>query len=471
MQSSSVTLTCGSHVLFYTPAYVIRGMVNSMSITLLNDAGTALDITDVSTWALGITEDFFGETGVLAGSSTITAAENVLAVTMNGHTEELASLMNGKKSIQAYATLRGRDASDVINRLYVFPVVILNIGFTNDTILTTAAQELTYTKAQIDYLLSQLPGGTGAEKIENKTQAIDTEEPSADKYPSEAAAVTYVAGQVSPLNAAISGKVDKEAGKVLSDNNFTTAEKNKLESALTAVPDASTTVKGAIQIATGEEVTTGEDTVKAVVPATLKTELDKKVDKETGKVLSDNNFTTAEKNKLESALTSVPDASESVKGILMLASAAEAAAGLDTGKAIVSATLKTELDKKESTANKAVDFSTVNNVKFPTVQAVKNFAQNETLTELTGTDVTVAPWTQSKWSASGVCSLTASGWAASGHQVAYVLITLADEATLSVSGASVADDDALSAAGTYACYLINENGTVRFKVAGFTEAV
>lgn len=459
MQSSSVTLTCGSHVLFYTPAYVVRGMINSMNITLLDDAGAALDITDVSTWDLGITEDFFGATGVLAGSSTITAVESVLAVTLNGHTDELTALMDGKNSIQAYATLRGRDAESVIKRLYVFPVVILNIGFTNDTILTTAAQELIYTKAQIDYLLSQIPGAVNAEVTTNKTQEIDTETPSADKYPSEAALVAYG-----------SGKVDKVDGKVLSDNNFTTAEKNKLESALTSVPDASTTVKGIVQIATGEEVTAGEDTGKAVVPATLKTELDKKVTAVDGKVLSDNNFTTAEKNKLESAITSVPDASESVKGILMLASAAEAAAGLDTSKAIVSATLKTELDKKESTANKATDFSTVNNVKFPTTQAVKDFAQNETLTELTGADVTVAPWTQSKWSASGTCSLTATGWAASGHQVAYVLITLAAGATFSISDASVADDDALSAAGTYACYLINENGTVRFKVAGFTEA-
>ena len=94
----------------------------------------------------------------------------------------------------------------------------------------------------------------------------------------------------------------------------------------------------------------------------------------------------------------------------------------------------------------------------------------ETLATLSGTDVSVSPWTQSKWSASGICTLTASGWAGSGHQVAYVLITLAAEATLSVSGATVADDDALSAAGTYACYLVNENGTVRFKVANFTEA-
>ena len=128
------------------------------------------------------------------------------------------------------------------------------------------------------------------------------------------------------------------------------------------------------------------------------------------------------------------------------------------------------LAAKEDAANKATNFDTVNDTKYPSVKAVKDFAQNETLTELTGADVTVAPWTQSKWSASGTCTLTASGWAASGHQVAYVLITLAAEATLSVSGATVADDDALSAAGTYACYLINENGTVRFKVANFTEA-
>ena len=313
MQSSLVTLTCGSHVLFYTPAYVIRGMVNFMDIILLDDAGAALDITDVSTWDLGITEDFFGETGVLAGSSTITAAENVLSVTMNGHTEELASLMDGKKSIQAYATLRGRDAGDVINRLYVFPVVILNIGFTNDTILTTAAQELTYTKAQIDYLLSQL----GAEKIENKTQEIDTEEPSAVKYPSESALVAYG-----------SGKVDKVEGKGLSTNDYTNDDK---------------TAVGKIEL--------------------------------------------------------------------------------------------------------------------------------ETLAELTGAHVTIAPWTQSKWSASGVCSLTASGWAESGTQTSEILITLAAGATPSIIDAEVSDDDVLDAAGIYDCFIRNEDGTVRFKIAGFTEAV
>jgi len=166
----------------------------------------------------------------------------------------------------------------------------------------------------------------------------------------------------------------------------------------------------------------------------------------------------------------IPAATTVARGTIQLAAGDEVTAGTDTAKAVVPSTLKTELDKKENTANKATDFSTVNNVKFPTTQAVKEFVQLETLTELTGADVAVAPWTQSKWSASGTCSLTATGWAVSGHQVAYVLITLEAEATLSVSGATVADDDALSAAGTYACYLVNENGTVRFRVANFTEA-
>jgi len=41
---------------------------------------------------------------------------------------------------------------------------------------------------------------------------------------------------------------------------------------------------------TGAEVTAGTDTAKAVVPSTLKTELDKKVDKVAGKGLSTNDY-------------------------------------------------------------------------------------------------------------------------------------------------------------------------------------
>ena len=165
-----------------------------------------------------------------------------------------------------------------------------------------------------------------------------------------------------------------------------------------AIADASTSTKGIIQIATGAEVTAGTDTAKAVVPATLKTELDKKVDKVEGKGLSTNDYDNTEKAKVG----------------------------------------KIEL---------------------------------ETLTELTGADVTIAPWTQSKWSASGTCTLTASGWAESGHQVAYIVITLAAGSTPSVVGTeAVEDGDALSAAGVYECYIKNVDGKKYFRVVSFTEA-
>ena len=68
---------------------------------------------------------------------------------------------------------------------------------------------------------------------------------------------------IDPLQDQVDGKVDKVAGKGLSSNDYTTAEKNKL-----AGIDMST-----------------------------------KVDKETGKGLSTNDYTTAEKTKLASALT------------------------------------------------------------------------------------------------------------------------------------------------------------------------
>ena len=133
--------------------------------------------------------------------------------------------------------------------------------------------------------------------------------------------------------------------------------------------------------------------------------------------------------------------------------------------------LTDELAAKEDAANKATDFEVIDDNKYPTVKAVKDFAQNETLAELTGADVTVAPWTQSKWSASGTCSLTASGWAASGRQTAYIVITLAAGSTPSVVGTeAVEDDDALSAAGVYECFLKNVDGKIYFHQISFTEA-
>lgn len=109
----------------------------------------------------------------------------------------------------------------------------------------------------------------------------------------------------------LSEKVDKEAGKGLSTNDFTTAEKNKLQgiqegaqvNTVTGVKgDSETTYRtGNIEITKNNiglgNVDNTADSDKPVSTA-MRTALDGKVDKETGKGLSSNDFTTEEKNKL-----------------------------------------------------------------------------------------------------------------------------------------------------------------------------
>ena len=306
-----------------TPATLItRGMTQTITATLQTTGGTPVSTEGVAAWELGITQDFYAATPLLAATNAITAAENVLTIALNGHTVEMGGYLDGKKTAQGFATLKGYDGAGDTVAAYVWPVVLQNVGFDADTEAAHAVDGLFYTAAVVDA----------------KFAAVGD-----------------------------------------------------------AIPAATESSRGTIALATADEAAAGVDAGKAITAATLMPLVDTKVDKVTGKGLSANDYT-------------------------------------DTDAAKV---------------------ATVNNA---------------TLATLSGADVTIAPWTQSVWSASGTCSLTATGWAVSGHQVAYVLITLAAEATPSVIGATVADDDALSAAGTYACYLINENGTVRFKVANFTEA-
>lgn len=81
-------------------------------------------------------------------------------------------------------------------------------------------------------------------------------------------------------------KVDKEPGKVLTDNNFSTDYKNKLDNLDRNIDDKTKTIA---------------DTIKADVSELLKD----KVDKEPGKGLSDNNFSSAYKSKLDSLDTDI----------------------------------------------------------------------------------------------------------------------------------------------------------------------
>lgn len=91
---------------------------------------------------------------------------------------------------------------------------------------------------------------------------------------------------ISTVNTNLSKKVDKIEGKQLSTNDYTTVEKDKL-SKLNNYDD--TDIKA--------------DIAKKVDTSTVNTNLAKKVDKVSGKGLSTNDYTTAEKNKLSGIAT------------------------------------------------------------------------------------------------------------------------------------------------------------------------
>lgn len=113
------------------------------------------------------------------------------------------------------------------------------------------------------------------------------------------------------LTAELAGKVDKETGKGLSTNDYTTADKEKLQGIETgAQVNTVTGVKGGDESVyrTGDvnitktsiglyNVDNTSDLNKPISTAT-QAALDQKVDKVTGKGLSTNDFTTAEKEKL-----------------------------------------------------------------------------------------------------------------------------------------------------------------------------
>lgn len=111
--------------------------------------------------------------------------------------------------------------------------------------------------------------------------------------------------------------VQKDGTKVLSDNNYTTAEKTKLAGIATGannykLPTATSTVLGGVK--GGSNVTIDEDGVMSVdlsayqqtaaaddkyyTKASATTDLATKVDKVVGKQLSTNDYTSAEKTKL-----------------------------------------------------------------------------------------------------------------------------------------------------------------------------
>lgn len=117
------------------------------------------------------------------------------------------------------------------------------------------------------------------------------------------------------FQSALDGKVDKVTGKGLSSNDYTDADKAKVQGALQSVPNATATVYGLVRLGTDAESASDSDVVtmgfykEAAISISnlLDTKVDGdvflslmggKVDKVTGKGLSANDYTTAEKNKV-----------------------------------------------------------------------------------------------------------------------------------------------------------------------------
>ena len=323
---------------------ITRGITETHSMTLLNADNTALIYASVVTWTFQIAQDFLSRTSILAESTSITFADNVLSgILLNAHTVELKAFMQGKAIVPLYGTLIGLNGSAEVVTAITFRIVCTNSVYEPDAEPTPAIVSGFYTKAQVDAKFADI-----AHTLEVPTDINQLDDADGLLFDGD-----YNSLQNIPAIPADVSDLTDSGGLIPAD--------------LTDLTDTTGILSG-------------------------------KVDKVTGYGLSKNDYTDA----------------------------------------AVAKVAKIDL---------------------------------ETLTELTGTDVSVAPWTQSKWSASGVCSLTASGWAAGGTQTSEILITLAAGATPSVIGAEVSDDDVLDAAGIYDCFIRNEDGTVRFKIAGFTEAV
>ena len=129
-------------------------------------------------------------------------------------------------------------------------------------------------------VLSVSCGGTGVASISELKTSLSLDQVNNTSNASKSIS--------SATQGALDTKVDKVAGKALSTNDYSTAEKNKLA----AISGTNTGDQDLSGYATTAQVATKANT------ADVTTSLETRVDKVTGKELSTNDYTTAEKTKL-----------------------------------------------------------------------------------------------------------------------------------------------------------------------------
>ena len=187
----------------------------------------------------------------------------------------------------------------------------------------------------------------------------------------------------SDVTTGLAGKVDKVTGKELSSNDYSTAEKNKL-AAITGTNTGDQDLSGfATTAALAGKANTADVTTALATKATaseVTSGLAGKVDKVTGKELSSNDYSTAEKNKL-AAITGTNTGDQDLSGYATTAALASKANTADVTAALATKATASEVTSglagKENASNKsnASDLGGISpsEVLFPTQKAVKDY--------------------------------------------------------------------------------------------------
>lgn len=139
-----------------------------------------------------------------------------------------------------------------------------------------------YTKPQTDARITEKV----AEIVADAPEDFDTLKEMSDWISQHEESAAAMNTAIQKNTTAIAGKVDKASGKGLSTNDYTTTEKNKLAGIATGANK--TVIDSALS----------SSSTNPVQNKVIKESLDNKVDKVTGKGLSTNDFTNADKTKL-----------------------------------------------------------------------------------------------------------------------------------------------------------------------------
>ena len=221
-----------------------------------------------------------------------------------------------------------------------------------DKVTGKGLSENDYTSAEKSKLAAITGTNTGDQDLSGyaSTAALATKANTADVTAALATKAT-----TSEVTSGLAGKVDKVTGKELSSNDYSTAEKNKL-AAITGTNTGDQDLSGfATTAALAGKANTADVTTALATKATaseVTTGLAGKVDKVTGKELSTNDYSTAEKNKL-AAITGTNTGDQDLSGYATIAQLATKATSTD-----VTTSLATKVDKVIGKGLSTNDYST-----------------------------------------------------------------------------------------------------------------